>query len=236
MKRNVAKLGNHLFKWSPGLYRPLYSAYKMVSDRTERRLITGIVHSGMTVIDVGANIGVYTNYFAKIVGPSGRVIALEPERENFKRLSESSRSYPWIELHQVAASDTSGSSILYKSGSLNVDHHTYDAGEFREQETIACITLDDLIPAGTIVDFIKMDIQGAEVPAVIGASRVLAENRIISILFEYWPYGIRRSGHTPQSLLDSLRGMGFSLQTVDSNPIPTVEGVDDYINIIATRS
>ena len=40
----------------------------------------------MTVLDVGANIGIYTEFLAKLVGPSGRVVAFEPEQQNMERL------------------------------------------------------------------------------------------------------------------------------------------------------
>lgn len=237
MKIKIAELGNHLFTTAPGLYRHLYSAYKAVSDRKERQLISSIVGEGMTVIDVGANIGAYTGFFAKLVGPGGRVIAIEPEQENFKRLVRATSDYPWVESRCAAASDQTGECILYKSASLNVDHQTYDSGEARQKITIPAICLDDLVPAGSSVDFIKMDIQGAETAAIRGARRILEENPGIALLFEYWPYAIRRSGHDPAELLDSLRQSGFRLHMLnDDSRAQHNEGKDDYCNVIASRA
>ena len=62
-----------LYRRFPRLYRTFYSAYKALSDRDERRLYGRLVKPGMTVIDVGANIGACTAVFARRVGPSGRV-------------------------------------------------------------------------------------------------------------------------------------------------------------------
>lgn len=236
MKIKIAELGNHLFSSAPNLYRYLYSAYKAVSDRQERRFISRIVGNDMTVIDVGANIGAYTRFFAKLVGPHGRVIALEPDRENFKRLLEATKDYPCVEPRCVAASDKTGECILYKSSSLNVDHQTYDSGEAREKVAISAVSLDDIIPPGARIDFIKMDIQGAETMALRGAQRVLGENPNIVLLFEYWPYAIRRSGHDPIELLDSLQQAGFHLQTMGRNPGAENEGKDNYYNVVASRT
>lgn len=237
MKSAVAELGNHLYKHAPFLYRHMYSTYKMISDRAERKLISQVVKEGMTVLDIGANIGVYSLFFARLVGPKGRVLAIEAELLNFERLRAAVRRFPSVEAHCAAASDSSGTCTLYKSGTLNVDHHTYDAGDSRESVTIPAIRIDDLIPSGIKVDFIKMDIQGAEPIAFKGAQRVIEENPGIVLLFEYWPYAIRNSGHDPDTFLASLEKFGFQLRTLGLRQGDKHgEGKDDYYNIAASRS
>ncbi len=236
MKRSVAKLGNHLYALAPGLYLPLYSVYKAISDRAERDMISRYLSPGMTVIDVGANIGVYTRFFAGLVGPGGKVIAIEPDAENYRRLSAEMAGVPGVIALHAAASDETGTCTLYRSSSLNVDHQTYDSGEDRELVTVPASRIDDLVEQGERVDFIKMDIQGAEPIAMRGAQRVLSDNRDIVLLFEYWPYGIRRSGHDPGAFLDYLRSLGFKLDTIPPDREGTfLEGEDNYYNIVAKR-
>lgn len=235
MQQNVARLGNLLYTAAPSLYAPLYTLYKRVSDRRERAFIASVVRPGDTVVDIGANVGAYTTFFASLVGPGGRVHALEPEPENFRRLRGATARAPHVQAHQLAASNVSGECVLYKSASLNVDHHTYDDGvEKRERVVIPCTRLDDLIKPGERVDFIKMDIQGAEGFALAGAQRVLEENRGVTMLFEYWPYAIRSSGFEPRGLLDGLRAQGFHLRVL-GNGIGEAEGKDDYCNYVASR-
>ena len=68
-------------------------------------------------------------------------------------------------------------SKLYVSGHLNVDHRTYATeGDSRRIVPIDIIALDDYFKPGQRVDLIKMDIQGYELHALRGASRVLADN------------------------------------------------------------
>jgi FkbM family methyltransferase len=232
MKQSVAKFGNHLYGLAPSIYEPLYSLYKAISDRYERRLISQRLGPGMTVIDVGANIGVYTNFFASLVGPSGRVIAIEPDTENYRRLVRATTSHQSVVAMHGAASDATGTCTLFISDSLNVDHQTYDSGESREAISVPAYRIDDLVKPGSRVDFIKMDIQGAEPIAISGAERVLQENPEIALLFEYWPNGIRRSGHEPDRVLNHLRALGFKLEVIPDGELPSGE---DYCNIFAHR-
>jgi FkbM family methyltransferase len=232
MKQSLARLGNRLYTFAPGLYGPVYSFYKAVSDRVERRLISQHVAPGMTVLDVGANIGVYTRFLADLVSPTGKVIAIEPDLENFRRLTRATASNPAVVALHAAASDATGTCTLYISDSLNVDHHIYASSESREAVTVPAYRIDDLVTPGSRVDFIKMDIQGAEPIAIRGAERVLMENPGIVLLFEYWPDGIRRSGNDPDQLLTHLRGLGFTLQAVPGSDLPDGQ---DYCNIVARR-
>ena len=236
MKRSAAKLGNYLYAWAPALYLPLYSMYKAVSDKRERAIIAKFVEPGMTVVDVGANIGVYTRYFAELVTTGGNVIAIEPDAENFRRLGKQVATLPQVRALHAAASDETGECTLYVSSSLNVDHQTYYSGESRIAVTVPAVRIDDLVAPGERVDFIKMDIQGAEPIAMRGAQRVLAENPGIALLFEYWPYGIRRSGNDPAAFLDNLRSLGFKLEPLDGTTAQDVgDGEDDYCNFLARR-
>lgn len=232
MRQKLAVLANPLYFRAPRLYALLYSLYKRISDREERRLIAQCVIPGMNVIDVGANIGAYTRYFANLVGPTGRVIAIEPDTENFRRLCHAVAADPTVTAVHGAASHATGYCKLYISNELNVDHQTYDGGESRKIVTVPSYRIDDLVSSGTRVDFIKMDIQGAEPAAISGATRVLGENPGIALLFEYWPSAIRRSGHDPEQFLDQLRALDFELMTVPSHAqFATME----YCNILARR-
>ena len=86
MLQNLLVLGNQLFHRVYFLYKPLYSLYKTVLDRGERTILRRIVRPGMMVVDIGANIGVYSRFLAGLVGVDGKVIAFEPSPDNFNRL------------------------------------------------------------------------------------------------------------------------------------------------------
>ena len=83
----------------------------------------------MTVVDVGANVGVYTRFLAGLTGTSGGVHAFEPSPRNFNRLQYATARLPNVTANQAAVGQRSGTIGLYISSELNVDHRTFDSGE-----------------------------------------------------------------------------------------------------------
>jgi len=84
---------NWLFKHSYFLYNPLYSFYKILTDHAERKIIRAHVKKGMTALDIGANIGVYTKFIAQLVDKKGKVFAFEPDPRNFSHLKKNLVSF-----------------------------------------------------------------------------------------------------------------------------------------------
>ena len=64
------------------------AAYKFDSERKEQALVRQLVQPGMTVFDVGANIGKYSMLFSLLVGESGKVFAFEPDPASARRIEE----------------------------------------------------------------------------------------------------------------------------------------------------
>jgi len=75
------------FRRTPILYRWVYSIYKSITDRSEQDLCKSLILPGMIVVDIGANIGIYTDLFRNIVASDGEVHAFEPDPINFRLLS-----------------------------------------------------------------------------------------------------------------------------------------------------
>jgi FkbM family methyltransferase len=236
MKSTLARAANRLYDHAPRLYAGLYGLYKQCSDRAERRLLARLVRPGMTVLDVGANIGLYTRWLAKLVGPGGRVIAMEPEPRNFERLAAAVANLPQVTTFHAAAAEHSGALRLYVADDLNVDHHSYDDGDGRRTVDVPAKAIDDVVPAGMQVDVIKMDIQGAELSALRGARRVLTENPDICMVLEYWPYGLNRAGVSAGELVDFLASCGFRHGLVGGgDPADVGVGESRYANVFAVR-
>jgi FkbM family methyltransferase len=233
----IAKLGNFIFTHWPAGYQPIYGLYKALADRRERRLLRSTIDPGMTVVDVGANIGAYSAFLAGLVEPGGTVYAFEPEPRNFVFLEEIAERSSCIRPTRAAVGERSGTLKLYMSEDLNVDHHTYDAGDGRQTTEVPVIELDHFFLPGSRIDFIKLDIQGYEFQALQGTRRILSENTDLKLLFEYWPYGLKRAGTNPPALLRFLEELGFKLTaTRDPSDIHRLgDGVEDYINIFASR-
>src|ERR1043166_2559467 len=176
-------VGNRTYDYAFPLYVLCYRAFKAYTDREERKLLRSVLSAGAVVVDAGANIGVYSQFLSRTVGPTGVVHSFEPSRENFKHLQSATRKLANVRLSQAALGEASGRSKLYVSDKLNVDHRTYATkGDSRRAVPIDIVALDDYFKAGQRVGLIKMDIQGYELHALRGASRVLADNSDLKLL------------------------------------------------------
>jgi FkbM family methyltransferase len=242
MNRILPVLGNQLYRRAYPLYKPLYGLYKALSDRSERALLRRVVRPGMIVVDVGANIGVYSRFLAGLVGVTGKVIAFEPAADNFTRLWDNVAALPQVEPVHGAVGSRTGDIVLFESDKLNVDHRAYPTTENRREVKVPCWALDDYISPDRRVDLVKIDVQGFELSVLRGAARVLKANADIVVLLEFWPHGLRAAGDTPMALVDYLStecGLqlyevkGRRLTFFDANFMDEEPG--SYCNVLAVR-
>jgi FkbM family methyltransferase len=237
------RLGNQLYNYAFPIYRPLYAAYKAYTDRAERQLLSKILFAGAVVVDVGANIGIYSQFLSRCVGPTGIVHSFEPAPDNFKRLQSATCKLASVRLFQAAVGERSGRSKLYLSDKLNVDHRAYMAEEdsLRHAVPIEMVALDDYFKPREHVDLIKMDIQGYELHALRGATRVLADNPDIKLLVEFWPYGLTQAGTNWADLIAFLEQKGMRIQQLSpAGLVPFRAGSASqspawYANLFASR-
>lgn len=175
------------------------------------------IRPGDVVLDIGANIGYYTIQFADLVGPTGKVIAFEPDPINFGLLKRSveANGFTNVELVNAAVSDRSGSCSLHLSPRNPGDHRIGFTGA-RKSVEVTVTSLDEFFKGrNPRVDLIKMDIQGSELHAVRGARGVIAANDFVKLTCEFWPGGLRQSGSSPRDFLLELRDMGFCQLLID---------------------
>jgi FkbM family methyltransferase len=235
-------VGNRAYKHAFPFYRLSYRTFKAFADSAERQLLRNVLSAGSVVVDAGANIGIYSQFLARCVGATGIVHSFEPSPENFKRLQCTTRKLANVRLSQAALGECSERSRLYLSDKLNVDHRTYTTEEAsRRTVPIDIIALDDYFKPGQRVDLIKMDIQGYELHALRGASRVLADNSDLKLLIEFWPYGLKQAGANWVELIDALRAENMAVFRVTKHRLVPFrseavrEGADWYVNLFASQ-
>ncbi|MCG6533930.1 MAG: FkbM family methyltransferase [Syntrophales bacterium LBB04] len=188
-----------------------------MSDREKICLIKKVIEPGMTVLDIGANIGFYSTLFARLVGEKGNVIAFEPDALNFKHLSANTRKFANVTAHQLACGDKTQELKLYLSDKFNVDHQTFDSGEGRKCVETQSVSIDDYLNNNRKVDFIKIDVQGYDFYAIKGAIETIKNSPSLIILGELWPYALNKAGVRPSEYLKLLESLGLSVQVPDIN-------------------
>lgn len=141
---------------------------------------------GDTVVDVGANAGVYTVATARLVGPEGRVVAIEPNPVVLGRLAANVRQNGFedrVTILPIAIADhTARGLVVDQSGNSTVARiQVLAEGESIPSGTVGVRTLDDALEDLGIarVDVLKIDVEGLERAVMDGAERTLAHaNRV----------------------------------------------------------
>ncbi|MBB3149945.1 FkbM family methyltransferase [Phyllobacterium trifolii] len=167
---------------------------------------------GMTVVDIGANVGFYSMLSASIVGPAGKVLSFEPNTENCRLLlmSAAINAFNWVKLFPLALSDENGTAFFSPAIGSN--------GGFLPsiQETlmspnctvVPTMVLDDMVDIP--VHFIKADTEGAEYLALKGGERLLRKHLPIIALEFSMEMSQRVSGIDGGDFLRWLYSMGYS--------------------------
>lgn len=199
----------------------LYPVFKRNQDARELKLINSFVKPGFNVLDIGANIGFYTDVFSKLVGPTGCVHSFEPENTNFKYLLGNCERHKNVKLVNKAVSDKTEPLKIYLSKMLNVDHRTYPVDDYSNFMEIDATTIDDYMSLNKItqVDFIKMDIQGYEMAAFKGMEKTLKNNPTVKIITELWPYGLKKAGSSALEIIDFANAENFNIFLVTPNQL-----------------
>jgi FkbM family methyltransferase len=222
-----------------------------VYEQFESELVNKEIRPGDVVLDLGANIGYYTLIFARRVGSGGRVYAFEPDPASFAILKTNValNGYTNVVLVNKAVSDETRSSRLYLSEVNNGDHRIFDSHDGRKSVAVENVRLDDYFKdRDPRVDFIKMDIQGAEWAALQGMAELLGKNRKVKMITEFEPVSLKGFGVEPSDYLKLLCANGFSLYEVNENKkevlpvsIPylletyTHDELQEYTNLLCVR-
>jgi FkbM family methyltransferase len=205
-----------------------YRLYKRWLEAPSLSALRRHVLPGTTVIDVGANAGFFAGYFAEWAGPSGRVIAIEPEAENFARLLRFVRRRHLedrVEPLQAAAAEAAGRATLAVDPAHPGGHHLAPAGV-----PVTTVTIDGLVEArgNPRVSLIKIDVQGAEMRVLLGAEDTLRRSRP-AMLIELDDVGLRGQHTSAAELVDHLAARGYHGHVVASKDAVAAAGRDELL-------
>lgn len=181
----------------------------------------------MIVFDLGANLGQYTLLAAKSVGETGYVHSFEPSSRMFSELEFNvslNNLSDICTLNKVAVSNVSDMAKLskYKPGAevyASLGSHTRREGTMIGHEEVKTIRLDDYIENAGIdhVDFMKIDIEGAELLALRGAENLLSQSDAPAILLELADINTDGFGYKSAEIWDYLENLGYRMYSLGDN-------------------
>jgi FkbM family methyltransferase len=213
-----------------------------VMEPGTRRVLAALLPPGAVFLDVGAHVGTMTLLGARLVGDAGRVYAVEPTprlaallRRNMVLNGLEHR----VILEVCGASDVAGEGMLHQG--MTAGHNSLlalpdDQAGSAPPLAIPLRKLDAVVPPGTRVDVAKIDVEGAELRAWRGMSRVLAENPDIAAVLEFGPSHLARGGVSPEEWFATLQGPGFDAFAIDElsgRCRPT--GPEDLANVVSVN-
>lgn len=210
---------------------------------------------GGHILDVGANAGYTAVLFARAIEPGYRLFAFEPEELNFLMLEETLRERGLrrrVEPIQAAVGAGDGTIEIWHNERHHADHRVRTSGFHVPEWSRGAVarvplrSLDSFTAERAIrpaIRFVKIDVQGYEIPVLEGMRATIAENPRIVIALEYAPLQLRELGFEPERLLGILDEM--HLQTwllhrdgraipADRRRIEHEAQVNEYINLLCS--
>jgi FkbM family methyltransferase len=176
-----------------GVLQQIFVEQSYAIGRLERwpglREYAGVLPSGARplIIDCGANIGVSSMYFS-ILYPEARVVALEPERENFELLCENVAPFPRVRPLRKAIASQPGTLSLSDPGAGSWGYRTLPDGEGRILEEVQASSVEEILAEepDTVPFLLKVDIEGAEDELFSRAGETYARFPLVIIELHDW--------------------------------------------------
>lgn len=191
----------------------------------EHDLISAVIKflkPGMTVVDVGANCGLYSLIAAQCVGKSGAVWAFEPASDMVRLFRDNQKlnATKSVKLFKLALGDKKNQKVTLACEPGRGDGYRY----VRYSKKSTKKELDRMVEvvAGSMldfvwakqgkpkVDFIKIDVEGGELKVLRGAQKVLTNHPDLVILMENSAFGLSRVGDDQSSLYAFMASLGYS--------------------------
>ena len=199
-----------------------------VYEREEIAFFQKHFRPGMTFVDVGANVGLYTGMALATSGFSGTILCVEPDEDSRRFLQSTIASNlpvggeSSVHVCACAASDQAGTVPLFRNPENHGDNRLYADPLLRQSGVVETETLDALCARNGIekIDFLKIDVQGAEGRVIAGAHGILSASPDVILMTEFWSQGLRRCGSDPREYLAALAALGFVFHHSDATPVP----------------
>jgi len=198
--------------------------------------ISKMIKNGDVAIDAGGNEGWYSCHFAKLVGETGRVHVFEPtdaiEKNKANLILNNFETK--VTLNKIALSDAEGDSSLFIPkglGTVFASFKPHTKNFYCDHDTISVKTqrLDDYVKLNNIdrIDFMKIDVEGAEYLVLKGAENVLSEYSP-AIMLEIEKMHTKYFNYTPQELLSFLQSFGYKAYQFCENNFCSLKKVEIF--------
>ena len=227
------------FELPPDRLLPLYKLGMLIGTYESEtvQVCKPLIHTGMTVIDIGAHAGYYTFLFSRLVGTTGRVYAFEPHPKNFEILKRNVERHHLtnVTLIQKAVSDKNCNAIFHETA-LSMGHSLLPVKSYSNKISVETVSLSYFLKEQGVreVGLIKMDVEGGEPEVLEGISGLLKDAHDLSIIMEFKPSILLKRNYEPTELLKKLFAMDFESFVIKNDGKLIRVQPDDAARIISS--
>ena len=182
------------------------------SEPAIQELIARLVHPGWCVFDIGANVGFYAMILARLVGPEGTVVAVEPLAANCQAIAHNVRlnGFAQVRVCEEALGSCDGEQIFQVSSNATW-------GRLKTAGRLTTVVKEIPVPVRALDSvcrsesfpaphFVKIDVEGAEVDVLAGAGQTLARARPLLLIELH---------HTNQAVAGQLEAAAYEVRVVN---------------------
>jgi FkbM family methyltransferase len=185
-------------------------------DEAVQDLLEEALSPNSNCVDVGAHHGEFLGYFVDRA-PEGQHVAVEALPHLTSQLRE---TFPQVRVVDAAVADKPGTAIFYhaveRPAWSGLEIQEYPTGTTVEEIPVTITTLDEVIPDSTSIDFVKIDVEGAELGVLLGMRRILSQ-RSATILFEHAIVHAKAHSTTPAQIFDTVAQSGYAIYGLDGS-------------------
>lgn len=217
-----------------------------VFERSELSFFQEYCRGGMTFVDIGANIGLYTALGMHQLDPTGRIVTFEPHPHAYQFLEKNIGANapahgagPRVDAFNLAAAPQPGRQELRLNPENHADNRLYQGTYQGKPENWQTLPIegrpvDDVLAELAIeeVNFVKIDIQGYEQKAISGFQHTLARSKDVFLMSEFWPKGLKEAGGSAKEYLQLLVDLGFRLYELKEKPRGMVVPLESWDRLI----
>lgn len=205
------ELAGTLYAHQPKIWANRGFEYKTINQ------MKSLVKEGDVILDIGANIGMYSIFLSKIVGDNGKVYAFEPNPTTASILKKNLilNDCKNVVVAEIALSDTNSKVTLHRPEGVGDAFNYIKKIDSSDTNTngIISMRLDDFLKEHKIsnINFVKVDIEGAELLCFLGAKQLLSSNNNPIVITECYESFLQRFNHSTADLISYLNEFNYKI-------------------------
>lgn len=200
-------------EWRLAMYLSVNGVFEYGSEK----LFKSTLKQDFTVVDIGANLGIYTLHAVKA---GCKVYSYEPTPSSYYLLNENIQLNGFAEsklatTYNLAVGEKEKDATLTIVDGICGWNNLFEEKEEGKKIIVPVVALDHHLPQGIKVDIVKIDVEGGELFVLEGMKRIIKENPQIKIFMEYAPEHLERAKVDPLEFLSIVRNMGFDIKVIN---------------------